>query len=293
MTSARSSVRVPSGLLRNRPSNGSAGKTRNPLYRLDSMDQDLVFEVKSGIARITINRPEARNAFTFEMYEKLAQSCEAINSDDSIKVLVLTGAGEKAFSAGTDISLFKSFKTPDDALGYESFIDRVLGSLERCRVPTIAAIAGACTGGGGAIAACCDLRIGTEDAKFGFPIARTLGNCLSIRNLARLSGLIGPARVKDIIFTARLVPAKEAHEIGLLTWIVKDRAALDVRTQELAEQICGFAPLTLRATKEGLRRLQALDLSAQDLILMCYMSEDFREGMAAFLEKRTPNWQGR
>ena len=257
------------------------------------MDQDLLFEVKSGIARITINRPEARNAFTFEMYEKLAQSCEAINSDDSIKVLVLTGAGEKAFSAGTDISLFKNFKTPDDALAYESFIERVLGSLERCRVPVIAAIAGACTGGGGAIAACCDLRIGTEDTKFGFPIARTLGNCLSVGNLARLSALIGLARVKDIIFTARLVGAQEAHQAGLLIETVKDRAALDARTQELAQQIAAFAPLTLRATKEGLRRLQAAGVHDQDLILMCYMSEDFREGMAAFLEKRAPDWQGR
>jgi enoyl-CoA hydratase len=257
------------------------------------MDQDLLFEAKSGIARITINRPEARNAFTFEMYEKLAQSCEAVNSDDSIKVLVLTGAGEKAFSAGTDISLFKNFKTPDDALAYESFIERVLGSLERCRVPSIAAIAGACTGGGGAIAVCCDLRIGTEDTKFGFPIARTLGNCLSIGNLARLSALIGPARVKDIIITARLVGAQEARQAGLLTEIVKDRAALDTRIDELTKQIAGFAPLTLRATKEGLRRLQAAEVPDQDLILMCYMSEDFREGMAAFLEKRAPNWQGR
>jgi enoyl-CoA hydratase/carnithine racemase len=257
------------------------------------MDHDLLFEVKGGIARITINRPEARNAFTFEMYEQLAQSCEAINSDDTIKVLVLTGAGEKAFSAGTDISLFKNFKTPDDALGYESFIERVLGSLERCRVPTIAAIAGACTGGGGAVAACCDLRIGTEETKFGFPIARTLGNCLSIGNLARLSALIGPARVKDIIFTARLVGSQEALQAGLLTEIVKDRSALDARTEELAQQIAGFAPLTLRATKEGLRRLQGAEVPDRDLILMCYMSEDFREGMAAFLDKRAPNWQGR
>src|ERR1700743_734358 len=129
--------------------------------------EDLLYEVGDGVARITINRPGARNAFTFEMYEQLAQTCEAVNSDDSIKVLILTGAGEKAFSAGTDISLFRDFKTPDDALGYEAFMDRVLRTLERCRVPTIAAISGACTGGGGAIAACCDLRLGTSDAKFG------------------------------------------------------------------------------------------------------------------------------
>jgi enoyl-CoA hydratase len=257
--------------------------------------QDLLYAAKDGIARITINRPQARNSFTFEMYRKLAEICEHINSDDAVKILILTGAGDKAFSAGTDISVFKDFTTPDDALGYESFMDRVLGTLEKCRAPTIAAIAGACTGGGGAIAACCDLRIGTEDTKFGFPIARTLGNCLSMGNLARLSTLIGPSRVKDILFTARLVGAKEAHEIGLLTDVVKEKADLDARVDSLAQQIAGFAPLTLRATKEGLRRLHARERepSDQDLILMCYMSDDFREGMSAFLEKRPPKWQGK
>ncbi|MGO9171442.1 MAG: enoyl-CoA hydratase/isomerase family protein [Rhodomicrobium sp.] len=255
--------------------------------------QSLLFEVSGGIARITIDRPEARNAFTFEMYEKLARSCEAVDADDSIRVLVLTGAGEKAFSAGTDISLFRNFKTAEDALGYETFMERVLSALERCRVPTIAAIAGACTGGGGAIAACCDLRIGTADTKFGFPIARTLGNCLSARNLGRLSDLIGAARVKDMIFTARLIGAEEALRIGLLTEGVKDRAELDARAGALANTIAGLAPLTLRATKEGMRRLHCSEAADRDLLLMCYMSEDFREGMDAFLNKRNPKWQGR
>lgn len=261
----------------------------------ESSNQDLIFDVTAGVARVTINRPLARNAFTFEMYEKLAHCCEAINGNDAVKVMILTGAGEKAFSAGTDISLFRNFNTPEDALGYESFMDRVLQTLERCRVPTIAAISGACTGGGGAIAACCDLRIGTEDTKFGFPIARTLGNCLSVVNLARLSALIGPARVKDMIFTARLIAAKEAHQIGLLTEVVMDRAELDTRVSALAAEIADFAPLTLRATKEGLRRLQSREREGQDqdLIVMCYMSDDFREGMNAFLEKRKPNWRGK
>lgn len=256
-------------------------------------EHDLLFEAANGIGRVTINRPNARNAFTFEMYEKLAKVCEAIDSDDSIKALVITGAGEKAFSAGTDISLFRNFKTPEDALGYESFMERVLGGLERCRVPTIAAIAGACTGGGAAIAACCDLRVGTCDAKFGFPIARTLGNCLSVRNLGRLAALIGAPRVKELIFTARLIGAKEAQQIGLLSEAVENRAELDARVDALADTIANFAPLTLRATKEGLRRLQAEQAPDRDLILMCYMSEDFREGMNAFLEKRNPKWQGR
>ncbi len=115
-----------------------------------------------GIGRITFNRPQARNAFTFAMYERLAAICEEANSDHAIKVLVLRGAGDKAFASGTDINQFREFKTPQDALDYENRIDRVLTTLEQCRVPTIAAINGFCTGGGAGIAAACDLRIGTR-----------------------------------------------------------------------------------------------------------------------------------
>src|SRR6266481_2055801 len=166
---------------------------------------DLLFDVRDGIGRATFNRPQARNAFTFAMYERLAQICEQADRDPAIKVLVLQGAGDKAFASGTDINQFRAFKTPEDALEYESRIDRILGALEQCPVPTIASIAGACTGGGAGIAACCDLRVATATAKFGFPIARTLGNCLSMSNLSRLAALVGPARVKDLVFTARLL----------------------------------------------------------------------------------------
>ncbi|MHC2108235.1 enoyl-CoA hydratase/isomerase family protein [Methylobacterium sp. CM6246] len=254
----------------------------------------------AGIARIVLNRPQARNALTFAMYQGLITCCDAIAADPAVKALIITGAGDKAFAAGTDIAQFRSFETAEDALGYERFMDRVLGALERLRVPTIAAIAGACTGGGAAIAAACDLRIATRDARFGFPIARTLGNCLSQGNLKRLSGLIGPARVKDIIFTARLVGAEEALSIGLVGEVVDDRAALTDRVDALAQLLAGHAPLTMQATKEGLRRLAEEEPTADgaphpgdDLILLCYMSRDFREGMEAFLGKRTPEWSGR
>src|SRR6202034_927805 len=175
-----------------------------------TISDDLLCELAEGIGRIPCNRPQARNAFTFAMYERLAQICQQANRDRSIKVLVLQGAGDKAFASGTDINQFRAFTTPQHALDYESRIDRVLGQLEQCRVRTIAAINGACTGGGAGIAACCDLRIGTKTVKIGFPIARTLGNCLSMSNISRLTALIGPARVKDLIFTARLVGAEEA-----------------------------------------------------------------------------------
>jgi enoyl-CoA hydratase/carnithine racemase len=256
--------------------------------------EDLLHHVEDGIVTVTFNRPQARNALTFAMYERLAEICQHANQDRSVRALLLTGAGDKAFAAGTDISQFRAFKTPEDAIAYEARIDRVIGMLETCRVPTIAAIAGACTGGGAGIAAACDLRIATADARFGFPVARTLGNCLSMSNYARLASLIGPARTKDLIFTARLVGAAEAQAIGLLTEVVADCAALMPRAQALVRTIVANAPLTLRATKEALLRLRpklAAD-EGQDLILMCYMSADFREGMDAFLTKRQPVWKG-
>jgi enoyl-CoA hydratase/carnithine racemase len=253
---------------------------------------ELLYEVRDGIGRITFNRPQARNALTFNMYERLAEICAGAGKDRSLKVLILTGAGDKAFAAGTDINQFRAFKTPQDAIDYETRIDRILGALETCQVPTIAAINGACTGGGAGIAACCDLRIGTRTAKFGFPIARTLGNCLSMSSLGRLSALIGAPRLKEIIFTARLIEAEEAFRLGLLNEVVEDGAALERRADELARLIAGHAPLTLRATKQGLHRMQPKPQEDEDLILMCYQSRDFREGMDAFLNKRPPQWTG-
>ena len=259
-----------------------------------TVSEDIVFDLRDGIGRVTFNRPQARNAFTFAMYERLAQICQQANDDRSIKVLVFPGAGDKAFASGTDINQFRAFTTPQHALDYEARIDRVLGELESCRVPTIAAINGACTGGGAGIAACCDLRIGTRTVKMGFPIARTLGNCLSMSNISRLTALVGPARVKDLIFTARLIGAEEAAAVGLLNEVVEDLPALQKRADELATTVAGNAPLTLNATKQALARLtrRLTRQEGEDLILQCYMSRDFREGLDAFLNKRPPKWTG-
>jgi enoyl-CoA hydratase/carnithine racemase len=226
------------------------------------------------------------------MYERLAAICANAGEDRSLKVLILTGAGDKAFAAGTDINQFRAFKTPQDAIEYETRIDHVLGTIEQCPVPTIAAINGACVGGGAGIAACCDIRIGTTTTKFGFPIARTLGNCLSMSNLGRLSALIGAARLKEIIFTARLIEAQEAAGVGLLNEVVADISALERRAEELARLVASHAPLTLRSTKQALHRMQPKVSEDEELILMCYQSRDFREGMDAFLNKRQPQWTG-
>lgn len=259
-----------------------------------SADDDLIHDVRERIGRITFNRPEARNAMTFAMYQRLAEICAAAPSDGSLRAIIVTGAGGKAFAAGTDMTQFRAFEKTQDALDYERRMDQVLSAVERCAVPTIAAIDGACTGGGAAIAAACDIRLATASLKFGFPIARTLGNCLSAANLARLQALLGAGRLREILFTARLIGAEEALAVGLVSEILTDGDALETRAMALAEALAGHAPLTLRATKEAMRRLRvaAADVEDADLIEMCFMSRDFREGMEAFLAKRKPDFRG-
>jgi len=257
------------------------------------MTDDLLVSRDNGIVTLTFNRPWARNALTFAMYEGLAGLCAQIDADESIRALVLIGAGDEAFASGTDISQFRDFADDYDAMAYEAMIERVLRALEGCRVPVIGALAGACTGGGAMIASCCDLRIGAPNLKFGFPIARTLGNCLSAENLARLVALLGEARVKDLLFSARLAGAEEALATGFITRIVADPPALAVAVHELARDVASNAPLTLLATKRALARQRLQAVPAGDLLLLCYRSHDFREGLAAFAEKRKPVWTGR
>ena len=260
-----------------------------------STAEELLVDQKGAVRWITFNRPEARNALTWNMYERLQEACGSINDDRSVRAVVFTGAGGKAFVAGTDISQFRAFKTEQDALDYEAKGNVVMSAIESIRVPAIAAIAGPCTGAGAAIAACCDIRIGSPSARYGFPIARTLGNCLSMANYARLSALLGVARLKDVIMRARLMESGEMLDSGLLSEVTPNEAALLPRAQALAEEMAELAPLTLWATKEALRRLRERMVpegADKDLIVACYMSSDFREGVDAFLSKRKPQWKG-
>ncbi len=257
-----------------------------------STPEEILVDRDGAVMTITLNRPEKFNALTFPMYARLAELCSGVPAD--VRAIVITGAGGKAFAAGTDINQFRAFKSPEDGLGYEKRVDEILSAIEKCPVPVIAAIAGACTGGGGAIAACCDMRIATRDMKFGFPIARTLGNCLSATSLQRLTALIGTARTVDIVFTSRLMPAEECLAAGLVTELLDDHAALMTRAKALAQQIAGYAPLTLSTTKVLMRRIReaAPKVDDHDLVAKVYTSADFREGLDAFLTKRKPAWTG-
>ena len=256
---------------------------------------EVQFAAQGHVAFLTFNRPEARNALTWPMYDALAEACGQVDADPRIRAFVLRAHGE-AFVAGTDISQFTAFATAGDGIAYEGRMEQVIDRLERVAVPTIAQVQGVAAGGGCLIALACDFRVCSPAARFGVPIARTLGNCLSAANCARLVDLIGPARTKELLFTGRLLDAAEAASLGLVTRLV-DAGTIDDTVLELAQTIAGNAPLTIRAAKEMIRRIslhrRLEERTADDLTASCYGSHDFREGVAAFLEKRTPRFTGR
>jgi len=252
-----------------------------------------LYESDGPIATLTFNRPEARNAITWAMYEQLLAVCDEVDADASTRVLILRGAGGEAFVAGTDIGQFAAFEGAEDGLRYERDLDRCLGRLIGVTKPVIAQIEGYAVGAGFGIAAAADLRIAAPGARLGVPIARTLGNCLGIGTYARLADLLGPSRLIELMFTARLMTAAEAHAAGFVHEIV-DAGGIAARVGELARTLAGHAPITLRVTKEALRRLGAARAlpDADDLIAETYASADFREGVRAFLDKRPPGWRG-
>jgi enoyl-CoA hydratase len=256
------------------------------------VEEDLLYEVRDGIGLVSFNRPAAHNALTFEMYDRLGDICGEVRLGGAVKAIIITGAGGRAFAAGTDISLFQNFSTAQQGVDYEARMERMFAKLERCPVPTIAAIAGVCTGGAAVIAAACDLRLATRQLKYGFPIARTLANCLSAANIARVALLTGVGRAVDLLLTTRLIGAEEALAIGLVSELFDTPAALMERARGLGAQIATQAPLTMMAGKEVVRRMRANfgGIDDRDLIELCYGSADFGEGLRAFLAKRPPKF---
>ena len=249
------------------------------------------FKRDGAIAHVIFDRPEARNAMTWAMYEELGSICERIRAEPGIRVATFRGVGQ-SFVAGTDIQQFVDFKSGEDGINYERRMEEFLASVDRLPCPTLAIIDGWCVGGGLAIAACCDLRIATPTASFGVPIARTLGNCLSISNYARLVAELGVGRVKRILLTGEMLSAHEAREAGFVAEVV-DPGTIDKRATELVQRLSQNAPITMRVSKEAIRRvITALRLEGDDLIRECYGSQDFKHGVQAFLSKRKPEWSG-
>ena len=252
--------------------------------------------INNSTACVVFDRPQARNAMTWAMYEQLAQICERLHTEQAIRVVTFQGAGGEAFVAGTDIEQFKDFQNQNSGqagIAYERKIDHVMGLLESLPMPSVAVIEGWTIGGGLAIATACDFRLATPTSRFGVPIARTLGNCLSAGNLARLAAAFGTQRVKRMLLLAELLKADEALACGFLHEVCEPLNIASAAAQ-LCERLAVLAPVTQRVTKEVMRRLLVQNLpDVNDLIRQCYGSHDFCEGVDAFVAKRSPLWTGR
>lgn len=250
------------------------------------------FERRGTTAVITLDRPSARNAITWAMYEQLDETLDRAARESELRVVVIRGAGGH-FAAGTDITQFVEFRSGDDGLAYERRLDAVLAKVESLPAATIAAVQGFALGGGMALAAACDLCIATPDAQFGVPIAKTVGNCLSMANHARLVAAIGASRARALLVTARILSAEAARAIGFVAEVI-DRESFDERLDAIGAQVATCAPITLQITREAIRRIVTRSVeNGDDLVRRAYDSRDFREGVSAFVEKRPPRWEGR
>jgi enoyl-CoA hydratase len=256
-----------------------------------------ILSATSGaIATLTFNNPERHNAMSLDMWRAATAVLEQFEQDPSVRVIVLTGAGGKAFVSGADISKFESERaTVDAVLEYNIAVDRFGQVLGESSKPTIAMIRGYCIGGGVGIAVCCDLRIANDAARFAVPAAK-LGLGYGYTNVRRIMDLVGPQFATEMLLTARLFDAADAMRMGLVNHVVPD-AEIETYVLELAGVISNNAPLTLRAVKRIVRELRRnpddADVAACDaLVRQCFESADYREGRQAFLEKRKPVFRG-
>jgi enoyl-CoA hydratase len=249
-------------------------------------------EINGQRANIWFDRPRQRNAMTWAMYEGLAAACGQLSARDDVRVAVLRGVGGKAFIAGTDIEQFSSFSAGTDGIDYEARIAEYVAAVASLSIPTVAVVEGWAVGGGMAIASVCDFRVAATGARFGVPIARTLGNCLSAGNLQVLMTTLGLPMVKRMLLLAEMVPAEQLTTSGYVETIASPEA-LDGTVTEMVERLASHAPITMAVTKATLARLvESVVVEDHDLVERAYGSADFHEGVGAFVGKRTPTWRG-
>lgn len=256
-------------------------------------DPDLLVEQEGAVLTVTFNRARQRNAMTWAMYEGLYDACERADGDDEIRVMVLRSSNDKAFIAGTDIGQFTDFSTGEEGIAYEAKITRITNRLEDVDVPTVAAINGFCVGGGLSLASVCDLRVATASARFGLPIARTLGNCLSMNSYSVLLQQVGPSVALDLLLRARLLTGEEAHALGFVAELCDDDD-LESATDGVVQTVLGHAPISMWAAKEALRRFRRAAIpDGDDIVARAFGSDDFRRAVAAFATKERVAWEGR
>ena len=257
----------------------------------------MIAQKDGAIGWITFNNPARHNAVSLEMWQALTTSLEAFAADPDVRVIILKGAGEKAFVAGADISQFKEKRSSPEAVEeYNATADRAGLTLQASPKPTIAMVRGYCIGGGTALAVGCDIRIAADDARFGVPAAK-LGLGYRFTGIKRLADVVGPAFTAEIFFTARQFNAQEALQMNLVNRIVP-AAELETYTLDYANTIANNAPLTIAAVKrsiiEYLRNPAERDMAlCQKMVDDCYASNDYKEGQTAFMEKRKPAFSGR
>ena len=258
--------------------------------------EKMIAKKQDGIGWMTLNNPERHNAISLEMWDAALEIMADFAADPAIRVMVLTGAGSKAFASGADISKFKDERQEADALAhYQATTQKAYAALQAMPIPTIAMVRGYCIGGGTAVAVCCDIRICNDSAKFGVPAAK-LGLGYGLGRAKPLVDLVGPAYAKEMFFTGRHFDAQEALRMGLVNRVVTDDA-LEATVQEMARTIAENAPLTVRCAKtvvgELLKDAQQRDVAAAERAVdACFASSDYREGQAAFMEKRKPRFTG-
>jgi enoyl-CoA hydratase/carnithine racemase len=258
-----------------------------------SEDGQVRYRQDGAVGHILFDRPAAFNALTWSMWRELGAVCARIAADPAVRVVTLRGAGGKAFVSGTDIAGFQSFTSGKEGVAYEAEMDSYVSAVETLPQPTIAIVDGWAVGGGLALSFACDFRIAATNARFGSPLAKTIGNCLSARGYQRLVQHVGIAMAKRLLLAAELIPAADLKALGLINDLVTPEA-MDAAVETLVERLVACAPLTQRVSKEAIHRLSTQatpDIS--DLIERIYGSEDFAAGVRGFLTKKPPEWRGR